>query len=83
VLDMGRLTTWIDWSVLALCMAAAAGAVAYGVRALDAWPLMHAPHRRPASGALAVIAALTVVNCGFLIGAAVCKARSDARLGRR
>jgi hypothetical protein len=80
---MGRLTTWIDWSVLALCMAAAAGAVAYGVRTLDAWPLMNALHGRPVSGALAVIAVLTVVNCGFLIGAAVCKARDDVRLGRR
>ena len=32
---MGRLRSWIDWSVLALCIAAAAGAVAYGVGALD------------------------------------------------
>lgn len=80
---MGRLTTWIDWSVLALCMAAAVGAVVYGVRALDAWPSLHAVHGRPVSGALAVIAGLTVVNCGFLIGAAVCKARQDMRLGGR
>jgi hypothetical protein len=80
---MRRLTTWIDWSVLALCMAAAAGAVLYGVAGLDARPAMHALHGRPVSGALAVIAALTVINCGFLIGAAVCKARQDARLSRR
>jgi hypothetical protein len=80
---MGRLTSWIDWSVLALCMAAAAGAVVYGIRALDAWPLLLGLHGRPATGALAVIAVLTVVNCGFLIGAAVCKARNGVRLGRR
>jgi hypothetical protein len=80
---MGRLTSWIDWSVLALCMVAAAGAVVYGIRALDAWPLVNALHGRPVSGALAIIAALTVINCGFLIGAAICKARSDVRLGRR
>jgi hypothetical protein len=80
---MGRLRPWIDWSVLALCMAAAAGAVAYGVGALDVGSPAHGVHGHPASRALAVIAALTVVNCGFLIGAAVCKARQDVRLGRR
>jgi hypothetical protein len=72
---MGRLRTWIDWAVLALCMAAAAGAVAYGVGI--------GMRGRPASGVLAVIIALTVINCGFLLGAAVCKARSDVRLARR
>lgn len=35
---------------------------------------------RPSSAALPVIIALTVVNCGFLIGAAVCMARVDVRL---
>ena len=80
---MGRLRPWIDWSVLALCMAAAAGAVAYGTAALDAGAPAHGVHGHPVSGVLAVIAGLTVVNCGFLIGAAVCKARGDVRLGRR
>lgn len=80
---MGRLKTWIDWSVLALCMAAAGGAVFFGIRALDLQPAMHAPHGRPAAGALEVIAALTVINCGFVIGAALCKARQDARLQPR
>ena len=31
---------------------------------------------------LAIIAALAIVNCGCLIGAAVCKARRDIKLGR-
>jgi hypothetical protein len=80
---MGRLRPWIDWSVLALCMVAAAGAVVCGIDALDAGAPARGVHGHPASAALAVIAGLSVVNCGFLIGAAVCKARQDARLGRR
>ena len=80
---MGRFRTWIDWSVLALCMAAAVGAVVYGFGFMDPRPALHGVHGRPASGAFAVIAALTVINFGFLIGAAVCKARQDARLRRR
>ena len=80
---MGRLKSWIDWSVLALCMIAAAGAVAYGIEALDAGAPAHGVHGRPVSGALAVIAGLTVVNCGFLLGAAICRARQAVRLRRR
>jgi hypothetical protein len=80
---MGRFKSWIDWSVLALCMIAAAGAVVYGIGALDAGAPAHGVHAHPASGALAVIAGLTLVNCGFLLGAALCKARQDARPGRR
>ena len=80
---MGRLNTWVDWSVLALCMIAAAGAVVYGVGALDVRIPAPRVHGHPASVALAVIAGLTLVNCGFLLGAAVCKARQDLRLGRR
>jgi hypothetical protein len=80
---MGRFKSWIDWSVLALCMAAAGGAVAYGIAALDAAAPAHGLHGHPVSGALALIVGLTVVNCGFLIGAAVCMARHDVRLGRR
>jgi hypothetical protein len=83
VLDMGWGRSWIDWYVLTLCMAAAFGAVVFGAAALDAQPALHEVHGRPASGALALIAALTLVNFGFLIGAAVCKARQDVRLGRR
>jgi hypothetical protein len=64
-------------------MAAALGAVVFGAAALDVQPAMHGVHGRPVSGVLAAIAALTVVNCGFLIGAAVCTARRDVRLGRR
>lgn len=67
VLYMTSLRRWIDWSVLALCIAAAAGAVVYGVGV--------GLHGRPAPGALAVIAGLTIIDCGFLIGAAVCQAR--------
>jgi hypothetical protein len=80
---MGRLKTWVDWYVLALCMAAALGAMVFGAAALDAQPAMHVVHGRPVSGVLAAIVVLTVVNCGFLIGAAVCKARQDVRLGKR
>jgi hypothetical protein len=80
---MGRLKSWIDWSVLALCTIAAAGAVVYGIDALDVGAAAREIHGHPAPGALAVIAGLTVVNCGFLLGAAICKARRDARLGRR
>jgi hypothetical protein len=80
---MGWGRSWIDWYVLALCVAAALGAMVFGAAALDAQPAMHAVHGRPASGSLAVIAALTLVNCSFLIGAAVCKARQDVRLRRR
>lgn len=72
---MGRLRTWIDWSVLALCMAAATGAVVCGVGA--------GIQARPTPGALAVIVALTAVNCGFLLGAAVCRVRSHVRLKPR
>jgi hypothetical protein len=78
---MGRFKSWIDWSVLALCTIAAAGTVVYGIGALDAGAPAPAVHRHAASGALAVIAGLTVVNCGFLLGAAACKARRDVRLG--
>lgn len=80
---MGRFKSWIDWSVLALCMVAAAGAVVYGIGALDAGAPARGVHGHSASGALAAIAGLTLVNCGFLLGAAVCKARRDTRLGRR
>jgi hypothetical protein len=64
-------------------MAIALGAVLYGARALDASPFTHPDHGRSPLGALALIAGLAVVNCGFLVGVAVCKARSDLSLGRR
>jgi hypothetical protein len=71
---MRTLRTWIDWFVLALCMAAAGGAVAYGICTLDTWPSMHAAGGRPASGALAAVGGLALVNCGFLVTAAACQA---------
>jgi hypothetical protein len=80
---MGRTRTWVDWAVLTLCMAAALGAVLFGARTLDVSSLTHADHSRSAVGALALIAGLALVNCGFLLGVALCKARSDLRLGRR
>jgi hypothetical protein len=80
---MGRLKSWLDWSVLALCTITALGAAIYGANVMDAWPLARGVHGRPDSGGLATIAALTAVNFAFLIGAAVCKARRDVRLRRR
>jgi hypothetical protein len=79
---MGRVKSWIDWSVLALCMVAALGAVVFGAGALDAWPQVDVVHGRPDLGTLAAIAGLALVNLGFLIGAAVCQARLHARFGR-
>jgi hypothetical protein len=79
---MGRVKSWIDWSVLALCIVAALGAVVIGASALDAWPQMGEVHGRPGPGTLAAIAGLALVNLGFLIGAAVCQVRYDVRLGR-
>ena len=80
---MGNVKTWVDRAVLALCVVAALGAVFYGINTLEAttWARGSQPHA--AMAVLAIIAALAVVNCGCLIGAAVCKARRDARLGRR
>jgi hypothetical protein len=76
---MGRLNTWVDWSVLALCMVAAAGAAVDGIGALDVRIPTPRIHEHPAVAALAVIAGLTLLNCGFLLGAALCKARQDAQ----
>jgi hypothetical protein len=80
---MGSLKTWVDWAVLALCTVTALGAVFCGINALEAtaWARTSQPHA--ALAVLAIIAALAVVNVGFLIGAAVCKTRRDLRLGRR
>ncbi len=80
---MGSIKTWGDWAVLALCVIAALGAVFFGINALEAtaWAKTSQPHA--AIAVLVIIAALAVVNCGFLLGAAVCKARRDLRLGRR
>lgn len=80
---MGSLKTWIDWAVLALCMAAALGAVFFGVNALESTAWAQATRSHAAIIVLSIIAALAIVNCGCLIGAAVCKARRDLRLGRR
>ena len=82
-LTMRNLGTWIDWFVLALCMVAAAGAMAYGINALGARATTPLVEGRPFSDALAVIATLTVINCGFLVGAAVCQVRRDVRPRRR
>jgi hypothetical protein len=80
---MGNIKTWIDWAVLALCVIAALGVVFFGINALEstAWARASQPHA--AMAVLAIIAALAVVNCSCLVGAAVCKARRDVRLGRR
>jgi hypothetical protein len=80
---MGSIKTWIDWAILALCMVAALGAVFFGVNALESTAWARASQTHAAMAVLAIIAALAVVNCGCLIGAAVCKARRDLRLGRR
>ena len=80
---MGGIKTWIDWAVLALCTIAALGAVLYGASVLDASAFTTGPHARSPIGALVLIAGLTLVNCGFLVGAALFKVRLDTRLGRR
>jgi hypothetical protein len=64
-------------------MIAALGAVFFGINALEATAWAKSSQSHAAMAVLAIIAALAVVNCGFLIGAAVCKARRDLRLGRR
>ena len=83
VLAMGSIKTWIDWAVLALCMIAALGAVFFGINAVEATAWSKSAPSHAAVAVLGVIAALAVVNCGLLIGAAACKARRDLRLGRR
>ena len=80
---MGRVKSWIDWSVLALCMVAALGALFYGANAITATHWMRASRDNAAIGVLGIIGGHAVVNCAFLVGAAVCKARRDLRLGRR
>ena len=80
---MGTLKTWIDWLVLALCMAAAAGAMAYGASALGARAAAPLAAGHPWSGSLTAIAALTVINCGFLVCAAVCQVGRVVRARRR
>ena len=80
---MGSLKTWIDWSVLALCMAAAVAAVLVGGAHVMSTAWMRETREHAAVGVLGLVAVLAVVNCGFLIGAAVCKLRRDVRLGRR
>jgi hypothetical protein len=80
---MGNHKTWVDWAVLALCMAAALGAVFYGANTITATHWMRDSREHAAIGVLGIICGLTVVNCAFLVGAAVCKARRDLRLGRR
>ena len=80
---MRKLRTRIDWLVLALCLITAAGAVIYGIRTLDTWPAMHAVGGRPASAPLATVGILAVVNCGFLIAAAVSQAWLGVRPRRR
>ena len=76
---MGSLKTWIDWAVLALCMVAALGAVFFGINALEATVWARTSQSHAALAVFAIIAALAVVNCGFLVGAAVCKVRRDRR----
>jgi hypothetical protein len=80
---MREASAWVDWVVLALCMAAALGALLYGANALDASGFTHTAHGRSPWGALALIAGLALINCGFLVGVALCKARADLRPGRR
>lgn len=80
---MRETRAWVDWVVLALCMAAALGAALYGANALDASGFTRPHHGRAAAGALLAIAGLALVNFSFLVGVAVCKARADLRLGRR
>ena len=79
---METVKTWIDWAVLAFCVFAALGAVFFGANALEATDWARASQPHAAMAGLAIIAALAIVNCGCLIGAAVCKARRDIKLGR-
>jgi predicted Kef-type K+ transport protein len=79
---MGRHQTWIDWGVLAACMMAALAVAFLGINALESTYWMQSARGHAAIGVLAVIAVVAVVNCAFLLGAAVCKLRRDRRLGR-
>lgn len=80
---MTKTSAWVDWVVLALCMVAALAAALYGADALDASTFTRSGHGRAPFAALVVIAGLALVNCSFLVGVALCKARADLRLGRR
>jgi hypothetical protein len=80
---MTKTRAWVDWVVLALCMVAALAAALYGADALDASAFTHSGHGRAPFAAFVLIAGLAVVNCSFLVGVALCKARADLRLGRR
>lgn len=79
---MGSLKTWIDWGVLAICMIAALALGFLGINTLDSSYWMQSTRGHAAVGVLSVIAVVAVVNCAFLLGAAVCKLRRDRRLGR-
>jgi hypothetical protein len=68
---------------LSALLLAALGAVFVGANALESTAWAQASRSHAAIAVLSIIAALAVVNCGCLIGAAVCKARRDLRLGRR
>ena len=79
---MGSRETWIDWGVLAICMIAALVIAFLGINALESTYWMQSTREHAAIGVLSVIAVVAVVNCAFLLGAAVCKLRRDRRLGR-
>ncbi len=79
---MGSRETWIDWGVLAMCMIATLAVAFIAINALESTYWMRSTRGHAAVGILSVIAIVAVINCAFLLGAAVCKLRRDRRLGR-
>ena len=76
---MGRAKTSLDWIVLAAAVTAVMMLLFVGINALEETAWMRFSSDNSTLGVLVIIAVMAVVNCGVLLGIALCCARSRQR----